>query len=34
MMLGYDGNFLRPTLAAIIKPWANILYEQFNIPYD
>jgi hypothetical protein len=34
MMLGFDGQFLdpTPTLAAIVKPWANILYAKCNNP--
>ena len=33
MMQGYNGNFLYPTIAALIQPWANILQEQFKIRY-
>ncbi len=33
MMLGFDGQFNDPTLAAIIKPWATILYVKWNIPF-
>ena len=25
---------IHPTLAAIIEPWANILHEQFRIPFE
>jgi hypothetical protein len=34
MMLGFDGQYLDPrTLAAIVKPWANILFAMCNIPF-